>query len=582
MLYWSGMKIAKPATNHQIANIFEEIALFLRAQEVPFKPQAYEVAAEHVRALEEELSESYKTCGNECIDAIPGIGKNLAQKIEELVTTGQCKAYNALKKKYPFDMLGLTSIQDVGPKTALNLYKRLRIRTIDDLEQAAKGGKIALLPNMGVRSQRNILRGIQFRHGTNGRQIIHQAIPYASHIIEQLIHVPGVEHIDIAGSLRRRKETIGDIDLLAISKKPIELIHAFTRLPFVAEILEQGSTKVSVRYKNNMNGDLRILKPEEYGAGLIYFTGSKEHNILLRERAIKQKMKLSEYGLFKGKKRVADLTEKQIYTALGLQEIPPEIRVGEDEMEWAARNKIPSLIAYGSLKGDCQVQTNWSDGSASIEQMARTAKAYGLSYIAITDHTQSLTIANGLDEKRLLVQGKEIERLNKKLKGFRLLKSTECDIRQDGSLDLHDEVLRTLDLVCVSIHSHRTLSKEKMTERVIRALKHPLVHILFHPTGRIVNVRDGYEIDMDQVIKAAKLYRVALEVNGSERLDMHEKLIRQAVETGVKLGINSDAHTPEQFSNLDIGIGQARRGWVKKTDVLNTKSVDQFLRAIKK
>ncbi len=566
------------ATNREIANIFEEIALFLRAQNVAFKPQAYEVASEHILALEEELSDLYKKCGIECFDAIPGIGKNLAQKIEELIKTGKLKEYNEIKKKFPFDMRGLTTIPDVGPKTALMIYKKLKVKTIDDLERAAKTGKIALIPHMGTTSQRNILRGIQFQKGSSGRQIIHQALPYAKRLVEQLSQTPGVTHLDIAGSLRRRKETIGDIDLLATTTKPHELIDAFKRLQLVAEVLEDGPTKVTVRYKNNMNGDLRILKPEEYGAGLLYFTGSKEHNILLRELAIKQKMKLSEYGLFRGKTRLASKTEKHIYVSLGLQEIPAEIRVGEDEIELAAKKKIPTLLPYGSIKGDCQVQTNWSDGSVSIEEMAHAARAYGLSYIAITDHTKSLTIANGLNEKRLLQQGKEIDRLNKKLKGFRILKSTECDVRSDGSLDLNDEVLKTLDLVCVSVHSHRTLPKDKMTQRIIHAIKHPLVDVLFHPTGRIVNVRDSYEVDMDQILKAAILYHVAVEVNGSERIDLHEKLIRQAVSMGVKLLVDSDAHTPEQFSNIEIGIGQARRGWAKKSDVLNTKTATEFLR----
>lgn len=572
----------KNLTNRQIAEIFEEIALLLRAQNIAFKPQAFEVAAESIRGLNEELSEMYKQCGESCIDQIPGVGKSMTEKIKEAVTKGKISEYQTMKKQFPFDMLGLTRVQDVGPKTALMLYKMLKVKNVRDLERVAKAGKIATLPRMGHKTEQNILRALAFLKTNSGRQIIHLVLPVANRIVEKLHAVPGVTHVEIAGSLRRRKETIGDIDLLATTTKPHELIRAFKRLSIVSEVLEEGPTKVTARYTNNMNGDLRILKPDEYGAGLVYFTGSKEHNILLRERAIKKGMKLSEYGLFRGKKRVTSKTEKQVYASLGLQEIPPEIRIGEDELEIAAKKKIPDLIPYGSIKGDCQVQTNWSDGTDSIEDMAKAARAYGLSYIAVTDHTKSLTIAHGLDEKRLREQGKEIDRLNKKLKGFRVLKSTECDVRSDGSLDLDDEALKTLDLVCVSVHSNRSLPKEKMTQRIIRALKHPRVHVFFHPTGRIVNTRDSYEVDMDQVIKAAKLYKVALEVNGSERIDMHEKFIRQTIETGVKLLINSDAHTPEQFSNMDIGIGQARRGWAKKTDVLNTKSVKEFLKAIRK
>ncbi|MBI4713767.1 DNA polymerase/3'-5' exonuclease PolX [Candidatus Uhrbacteria bacterium] len=569
-------------TNQKIAKLFDEIALYLRAENVQFKPQAYEIAAENIISLEEELSDSYKKCGKKCIDEIPGIGKSMVEKIEELVQTGRLKYYDDLKKKYPFDMLALTSIQDIGPKTALTLFKKLKIKTIDDLLSAAEKGSIAKIPSMGVKTQRNVLRGIQFLKASSGRRIIHQVLPLAQNIVKKLQNISGVTHIDIAGSLRRKKETIGDIDLLATTTNPKQLIKTFTSLPEVEQVLEVGPKKAMVRYTFGMQGDILILKPSEYGAALIHFTGSKEHNILLREFAIKKKMKLSEHGLVHGKKIIAAKTEKQVYTALGLQEIPPEIRVGADEIKLAQKHKIPELIPYDSLKGDLQVQTDWSDGDSSIEEMALAAKNYRLSYIAITDHTQSLTITNGLNEKRLLEQGKEIDKLNKKLKNFRVLKSTECDIKKDGSLDLSDRALKTLDVVSVSVHSNRKMEKNAMTERIIKAMKHPFVHIFFHPSGRIVNIRDGYEIEMDKIIKAAKEYHVALEVNGSERLDLHEKYIRQAVELGVKLVINSDCHTQTHFTNLDFGIGQARRGWATKADVLNTKTVDAFLKAIKK
>ncbi len=574
--------MAKPATNKQIINIFTEIALILRAENVPFKPQAYERAVESIALLEEELSHTYKDCGKKCITDIPGIGKAISEKIEELVLTGKLKAFEKMKKKYPFDMLELTRVQDVGSKTALMLFKKLKIKTLSDLERAAKKNKITDLPGMGIKTQCNILRGIQFLKSSSGRQIIHTALPLAHHLADELRSAEGVTHVDIAGSIRRRKETIGDIDLLVTTSKPKQLIAKFKSLPQIDEVLEQGPTKLAVRYKNGMNGDLRILKSSEYGAGLLHFTGSKEHNVLLRELAIKKKMKLSEYGLFKRKKLLTSRTEKNVYALLGLQFIPPEIRVGLDEVELAKKKKIPKLIEYGSLKGDLQIQTNWSDGTASIEEMARVAKTYGLSYIAITDHTQSLTIASGIDEKQLLKQGREIDKLNKKLKGFKVLKSTECEIKKDGSLDLNDKVLKTLDFVSVSIHSNRKMKEKEMTERIIRALKHPLVNILLHPSGRIVGTRDGFAIDMEKVIKAAKEYKVALEVNGSYRLDPHEKNIRQAVDLGVKLVISSDAHDPDHFNWLEYGIGQARRGWVKKSDVLNTKPLSQFLKAIKK
>ena len=580
--------MSRHLTNQQIADIFLEIAKYLRAENVAFKPQAYEIAAEHIAALEEDLAKTYRECGTKCIDAIPGIGESITEKIEELVKTGSMKYYRELKKKYPFDMMALTQIQDLGPKTALALYSKLKIKTVNDLEKAAKAGKLATLPGFGKRSEEHILQSLKFRKQFKGRRIIHEVLPLARSIAEKLSKITGVTHVDVAGSIRRHKETIGDIDLVATTSKPKLLIEGFKHLSEVDRVLEQGEAHMMVRYRSGLQGDLIILKPNEYGSALLHFTGSREHNILLRERAIKLGMKLSEHGLFRGAKCIASKTEEDVYRALGLQMIPPEIRIGEDEIEIAAKNKIPKLIGYEDLKGDLQVQTNWSDGSHSIEDMAHEAKRRGLSYIAITDHTQSLTIANGLNEKQLKLQGKEIDAVNKKLggstgspnKNFRILKSTECDIKKDGSLDLSDAAIKSLDLVSVSIHSFFSMTEKEMTERVIRALKNPRVNIFFHPTGRIVLRRDAYKIDMTRIMKAAKEFHVTLEVNGSDRLDMHEKYIRQAVDMGVKLVINSDAHAPNEFDRLEYGIAQARRGWAKKTDVLNTKSVAELLKAI--
>lgn len=572
----------KTLTNQQIANIFLEIAKYLRADDVAFKPQAYEVAAEHILSLQEDLSKTYRECGTKCIDAIPGIGESIAEKIEELVKTGSMKYYRELKKKYPFDMMALTRIQEVGPKTAMELYRKLKIKTVHDLERAAKAGRVSKLAGFGKKSEEHILQSIAFQKQNTGRRIIHEVLPLARSIVEKLSRVAGVTHVDFAGSIRRRKETIGDIDLIATTSKPKQLIETFKHLPEINRIIEEGDTKMMVRYRSGLQGDLLILKPAEYGSALLHFTGSREHNILIRERAINMGMKLSEHGLFRGSKCVASKTEEDVYRSLELQMIPPEIRVGEDEIEVASQHKIPELISYHDLKGDLQVQTNWSDGSHSIEEMAREAKHRGLSYIAVTDHTKSLTIANGLDEKRLRAQGKEIDRLNAHSKNFRILKSTECDIKKDGSLDLSDAALKSLDLVCVSIHSFFNMSEKEMTERVIRALKHPLVHIFFHPTGRVVLRRDAYKLDMTRVMKAAKEFHVALEVNGSDRLDLHETYVRQAVGMGVKLVIDSDAHAPNEFDRLEYGIAQARRGWAKKSDVLNTKSANELLKAFSK
>ncbi|MBI4257094.1 DNA polymerase/3'-5' exonuclease PolX [Candidatus Uhrbacteria bacterium] len=572
----------KKITNKQIIDIFREIALHLRAEDVAFKPRAYEVAAEGIAGLSDELTDLYKECGTKCIDDIPGVGKDLSAKIEELLTTGKLDYYDQLKKKYPFDMLDISRIQDVGPKTVFKLYRVLKVKTVADVERAAKQNKIAAIPGMGKKSQDKILRGIEYLKGDAGRRIIHDVLPFARGLVDKLKEIPSTIHIDIAGSLRRRKETIGDIDLIATTSKPKELVRVFKALREVDQVLEEGPNKLMVRYVNGLQGDLLVLHPDEYGATLVHFTGSREHNILLRERAKRKHMKLSEHGLFKGKARITSRTEEQVYKHLGLQFIPPEIRVGADEVEVADKKKIPTLIPYDSLKGDLQVQTDWSDGTGSIEEMVHAAREHGLSYMAVTDHTKGLTIAHGLDEKRLRQQGREIDRLNKKLRGFTVLKSTECDVLKDGRLDLSDSTLKTLDIVSISVHSNTSMSKVDMTERIIRALKHPLVNILFHPTGRVVARRDAYELNMSRVIRACREYHVALEVNGSARLDLHEAHIRQSIEEGVNLVINSDAHDPSHFQNLEYGIAQARRGWATAADILNTKPLKGFLAALKK
>ena len=572
----------RPKSNREIAQILRTVALYLEMEGVAFKPQAYERAADIIDTLDEELSETYRRCGTKCVDDLPGIGASIAEKIAELVTTGRLSYFSDMQRTYPFDIFALTQIQNVGPKTALKLHQTLNIKTVRDLERAAKAGKIRHVPGFGRKTEDTILRGLGYLREHEGRFRLHDALPLAEAAIETLKRVPGVTHCDVAGSIRRKKETIGDIDLLITTSKPKLAIDAYKNLPQVAQVLEEGPTYVVVRYKFGMNGDLRILKPGDYGSALVHYTGSKEHNILIRERAHALGYKLSEYGFFRGKTRISCKSEDDVYRRLKMQWIPPEIREATDEVALAAEQNIPELIGYDAIKGDLQVQTDWTDGSASIEDMAATAHARGLTYMAVTDHTQSLAMANGLDEKRLIKQGKTIDSANKRLRGFRILKSTECDIRKDGSLDLSDKALATLDLVSVSIHSHFDLAENVQTERIIRALKHPLVNILFHPTGRIVNARDAYKVDMPRIIRAAKEYGVALEVNGSERLDLKDLHVRMAVEAGAKLVVNSDAHRPEHFDNLRYGIATARRGWAKKSDVLNTKPVEAFLKAIKK
>lgn len=572
-------------TNQEIAKIFYTIADILEMKKVQFKPRAYQKVAMTLESLDEEVAEIYKKGGRKALTEIPGVGESIARHIEELIKTGRLKAYERLKKQFPIDVEALTAIEGVGPKIIKMLYQKLKIRNIKDLEKAAKAGKIRKLPRFGEKMEQKILRGIEFLRQSKGRFLLGYILPIVRKMEDALKKVPGVDQVRTAGSIRRMKETVGDIDILVTAKKPQKVMDAFVALPEVKAVLAKGPTKTSVRLKIGISADVRVLKPENYGSALQYFTGNKDHNIHLRTIAIKKGYKLNEYGLFRGKKRIAGKTEQKIYNKLGMDWIEPELRTNTGEIEAAMKKKLPKLIPYNSLLGDLQVTTNWSDASDSIETMALKAMELGLKYIAITDHTKSLAITGGLDEKDLARQAKEIDKLNKKFKhkGFRILKSAEINILKDGSLDIKNETLKKLDVVSIAVHSNFKMTKKQMTDRIIKAMQNPYVNILFHPTGRLIGKRPPYEIDIDAIIKAAKKYGVVLEVNAfPERLDLRDIHIRQAIKAGVKLTINSDAHAPHHMEFLNLGIAQARRGWAKKTDVLNTLPVNEFLRALKK
>jgi DNA polymerase (family 10) len=573
----------RPPNNKEIADILQEIGLILEAQSVQFKPRAYQNAAATIRGTDEDLYSLYKECGTDCLDDLPGVGESIAEKIEELLTTGELEYYRELKKEFPVDLLGISAIEGVGSKTAVTLYKELGVESVDELEKAAKAGEVRALDGFGEKTEQNILQGIEFLREDKGRRLIHEARPTAESIVGKLREVDEVTHCDVAGSIRRWKETIGDVDIVLTTEDPQRAKEAFKNLNEVSEVLQEGDTKLVVRYTNGMNGDLRILKSDEYGSGLLYFTGNKDHNVALRKIAIEKGWKLSEYGLFdeEADEILAGKTEQGIYEKLGMDWMPPELRTNQGEIEAAQNGELPDLIGYGDLKGDLQIQTEWTDGAHSIEAMVEKAKGIGLEYIAITDHTHSLAMANGFDDERLLEQGGRIDELNEKYDDFTILKSTECDIQKDGTLDLSDEALKTLDLVCVAVHTNIKMPESQMTERIISAMKNPLVNVLLHPTGRIVKSREPYQVDLDAIMDAAVEYDVALEINASERLDIHDTQIKKALEKGVILTISTDAHRTGHMDNLQYGIAQARRGWATKDDILNTKSVDEMLRALK-
>jgi DNA polymerase (family 10) len=596
-----------PSTSNQsIAEVLRQIGEYLAMQQVQFKPRAFEKAAETVGALTEDVSEMYGTGGIKKLKEIPGVGQSIAEIIEELIKTGRSAEYEKLKKATPVRLDELARVEGLGPKSIQKLYRSLGVRNLKDLEVAAKKGKIGALEGFGKKSEEKILKGIAFARGAGVRFITGLMLPQIREIEAQLARVAGVERVTVAGSARRRKETIGDIDILVVSSKPkIIMDHFVSETPGIMAVIAHGETKSSIKIRPGINIDLRVVPAESYGAALNYFTGSKEHNVVIRARANKLGLTLNEYGLFKldkkGEKteaRAAGKTEEEIYHALGMAYVEPELRENTGEVEAAAREfkkktsgaatsktgGLPKLIGYDDLQGDLQAQTNWTDGDASIEAMARAALARGLKYIAITDHTKRLSMAHGLDEKRIRAQWKEIDAANKKLRGkIKILKGTECDILRDGTLDLDDETLARLDVVGVSVHSYFNLPRAEQTERIKRAMSNPNVDIFFHPTGRLINKRAPYDIDIDEIIAAAKKTGTILEIDAlPERSDLKDEYIRKCVEAGVKMSIDSDAHAAAHFDFLECGIAQARRGWAEKKDIINAWPVEKMLGFLKK
>lgn len=576
----------KQASNQEIARLLAEIGEYLEMQDVPFKPRAYEKAAQVISGMEESVADVYRAGGLKAVMAVPGVGASIAEKVEEYLKTGRVKYHAELKKKTPVDLATLTAVEGLGPKSIKKLYQKLGMKTLTDLEKAAQAGKIRNLPGFGKKSEENILKGIEFLKKSGGRRLLGFAEPEIHRMEEALRRVPGVEKLVVAGSVRRRKETIGDVDVLAVSRKPKVMMDYFVSMPQVVRVYAHGGTKSAIKIASGLDVDLRVVPAESYGAALNYFTGSKNHNVALRQIALKKGYKLNEYGLFKGRRRVAGRTEEDLYKALGMDHIPPEMRENMGEIELAQKHALPKLVGYGDLQGDLQVQTDWTDGNASILDMAKAAMARGLKYIAVTDHTKRLAMTHGLDEKRILKQMAAIDEVNRKLKTlnpkFKVLKGSECDILKDGSLDLPDSILAKLDVVGASVHSYFNLPKREQTERIKRAMRNPHVDIIFHPTGRVIERRPAYEVDMIELIDAAKDTRTVMEIDAyPDRLDLKDEHIRECVAKGVRLAIDSDAHAPSHFDYLEYGVAQARRGWAEKKDVVNAWPLAKMLKMLK-
>ncbi len=550
---------------------------------VDFKPRAFEKAADTIEELGEDVKDLYKRGGIKALDEIPGVGRGIAERIEEFLKTGKVKEHQKMKKDFPVDLDELTSVEGIGPKTAFELYEKLKIKNLKELEKAAKAGKIGELEGFGAKTEEKILHGIEFLKKSAGRFLIGFTMPHIEDILEQLKEVSGVKKVESAGSVRRMQETVGDLDILVVSSKPSEVMDFFVSMDEVASVQSKGKTKSSVRLKIGMDVDLLVVDNESFGAAWQYFTGNKHHNIELREVAMEKGYKLNEYGLFKGKKVIAGRTEKEIYEKLGFDWMPPELRTNTGELEAAKKGELPNLIEYDDVKGDLQIQTDWTDGAHSIEEMARAAIEEGLEYILITDHTKALAVAGGLDEKDIKRQMKEIEKVNEKLGSkFKVLKGAEVNIMKDGTLDIDDETLAKLDFVGAAVHSIFTMSEKDMTGRIKKAMDNPNIDMIFHPTGRIIQQREAYKLDMDELIKHAKKTKTIMEINAyPNRLDLKDEHVRKGVGAGIKFSISTDAHNTSHLQYLRFGIAQARRGWVEKKDVVNTRSWRDLLKFAK-
>lgn len=572
--------LASPLDNKAVARTLLEIADLLELKgDNPFKIRAYRNAADVVSHAAEAVA-SLDEAG---LRGWNGIGKDLAGRIREIALTGDCGIRRELLTEFPATLLDVLRLQGVGPKTVAILYRELHISSLEDLAAAAKAGRIRGIKGMGLKKEQLILQAIEERQRFAGRHLLSRATEMAETLVAYLKeHAPTAE-IATVGSVRRGSETSGDLDLLA-SGADSTLADAFTRFPLVERVLANGGTKASILLRGGFQADLRIVAPEHRGAALQYFTGSKAHNIALRDRALARGWKLNEYGLFDEKDRsIAGATEEQLYTAMGLDFIEPELRENRGELDAAAEHALPRLITRADLKGDLHMHTTESDGRESLETMVAAARKRGLEYIAITDHSQSLSMANGLDEGRALANAERIRAYSKTLKGFTVLAGIECDILADGSMDLADDCLAALDIVVASIHSAMTQDENEMTARVIKAIEHPSVDIIGHLTARMLLRREGTKVNVEKVVDAAKANGVALEINSQpHRLDLCDSHARLARDRGVKLVIDSDAHYVEALDYPRWGVMTARRAWVTKEDVLNTKPLKAFQKSLRR
>lgn len=571
--------------NQEIAKIFYNMASLLDTGERDFKIVAYKRGAGALETLQDDVEQIYLEKGIDGLEEIPTIGKGLALKIEEYIKYGKIKEYEQLKKKLPINLDEITSVEGMGARKAKILYQKLKVKNLKDLEKAAKAHKIAPLFGFGEKTEKNILQGIEFLKTNKGRVLYGFIMPTVKEIILALEKLPEVKKISVAGSVRRKKETIGDVDILIASNRAEKIMDFFVKLPGIEKVWAKGPTKSSVLLKQGFDVDLRIVEEKSFGSALQYFTGSKEHNIATRKIAIAKGLKLSEYGLFEGEKMIAGQTEDEIYKALGLAYIEPEMREDDGEIQLAMEGKLPKLVELKDIKGDLHCHSNWDGGENSIEEIANFAISLGYSYIGISDHTKFLKIENGLDENKLLKQNEEIKKINKKYvkKNFKILHGCETNILPDGSVDIKNEVLEKLDYVIAGVHSSMKMERKEMTERIIKAMQNKNIDIISHPTGRLIGRRDEFQMDLEKILKTAKETGTILEINSyPERADLKDVYIKMAKKLGIKMIINTDEHEKSQMNIMQYGVSQARRGWAEKHDIINTLSAEELLKSFKK
>lgn len=562
---------------HEVAALFLQMADLLECRgDNPFRIRAYRRAAQNLESFSGSLGE---LAAHSRLSDIPGVGTDLAAKITEYLATGTVKEIEQLKRKLPRGMLDLLEVPGVGPKTARLLCDRLRIRSVQQLEAAARAHRIQTLPGFQATKEQNILKGIGILKKGRERMHLGVALPLAEELLRILRKVPGAARLSTAGSLRRMRETIGDLDLLVASKRPERVMEAFVKVPFCARVLAAGTTKSSILTTDGLQVDLRVVDPESFGAALQYFTGSKEHNVRLRELAVRQGLKVNEYGVFRTKtnKRLAGREEEEVYAALGLAWIPPELREDHGEIDAAKADRLPSLIEQRDLKGDFHIHTRDSDGSNRLEDMAEAGAAKGYEYLAICDHSRSLKIAHGMTIERLREQISRIRAFNARSKRLTLLTGSEVDILNDGLLDYPDDVLAQLDVVVASVHTGFSQDRATLTRRIITAMRSPYVTIIAHPTGRLMGEREPYAVDLEALFQAAKATGTALEINSyPRRLDLNDAAARRAHELGVMLALSTDSHSTDQLENVTFGLGVARRAWVGPRGVLNCLTLSQL------